>query len=74
MIIFKNNMRRLLRDKYNLVVMVILPVILWHYIYAGSSSTSVRVGIIDNDGTYLTQNLSVVLKKLYSSILLKRKD
>ena len=64
MIIFRNNMKRLLRDKYNLVVMVILPVIFMAlYMYAGNGSTPVRIGIIDNDDTFLTKALINGLEK-----------
>lgn len=75
MIIFKNNMRRLLRDKYNLIVMVILPVIfIALYIFAGSDGTPVRVGIIDNDDTYLTQELINGLEKNCMVLSLKEEE
>lgn len=75
MIIFKNNMKRLLRDKYNLIVMVILPVIFMSlFIYAGSRNIPVRVGIIDNDDTYLTQNLIHGLEKNCIVLFLKEEE
>jgi len=75
LIIFKNNMRRLLRDKYNLIVMVILPVIFMAlYIFAGSDGNPVRVGIIDNDDTYLTQNLIRGLENNCTVLFLKEEE
>jgi len=68
-------MKRLLRDKYNLIVMVILPVIFMAlYMYAGSSRTPVRVGIIDNDATFLTEALINGLEKNCLVLLLSEDD
>lgn len=75
MIILRNNMRRLLRDRYNLIVMVILPVItLGLYWFTGSGSTPVRVGIADDDHTFLTQNLIRGLEKNCMVIFLDEEE
>lgn len=64
MIILKNNLKRLLRDRFNLLVMIILPVVfIALFIFGGSNGMPVRIGIADNDGTFLTQHLMEGLKK-----------
>ena len=64
MSILRNNLKRLLRDKYNFIEMVILPVaFIALSIFAGSGNLPVRVGVVDNDGTFLTGHLIEGLQK-----------
>jgi len=64
MIILKNNLKRLLRDKFNFIVMIIFPVaFIAISIFASSGSSLVRIGVVDNDDTFLTQYLKEGLRK-----------
>jgi len=68
-------MRRLLRDKYNLMVMVVLPVItLVLYVLVGNNNSPVRVGITDNDVTFLTESLIRGLEKNCMVLFLKEEE
>lgn len=66
MTIFTNNLKRLYRDKFTLIVMLVLPVIFIAFsMFALGSSTSLKVAVIDNDNTKLT---SAFKDSLQSSI------
>lgn len=55
MTIFLNNLKRLYRDKFSLITLLILPVIFISFsMFALGGSTPLRIGIIDEDNTQLT--------------------
>jgi ABC-2 type transport system permease protein len=65
--IFFNNMKRLLRNKVNLTFMIIVPVVLISVISGfGIDRGRIRCGVIDLDGTPLTQALIEDLEVKFS--------
>lgn len=75
MSILRNNLKRLLRDKFNFIVMVILPVtFIALSVFAGNGNLPVRVGVVDNDGTFLTGHLMEGLEKNCMVVRLKEED
>ncbi|MCQ1530165.1 ABC transporter permease [Lutispora saccharofermentans] len=75
MSILRNNLKRLLRDKFNFIVMVILPVtFIALSIFAGNGNLPVRVGVVDNDGTFLTGHLMEGLGKNCMVVMLKEDE
>jgi ABC-2 type transport system permease protein len=64
MTIFLNNLRRIFKSKYNLVYMVILPVILIIVIIGlNSGNPQFSIAVVDNDNTKLTKTLIQRLEK-----------
>ncbi|MDF2520520.1 MAG: hypothetical protein K0R84_1148 [Clostridia bacterium] len=63
MTILINNLKRLSRDKFTFIVMLLLPIIFISFsMYAMGGSTPLRVAIIDKDNTRLTSMLTEGLK------------
>ena len=64
MTIFFNNIKRIFRKKVNLLVMFVVPIafIIIISMLSNSSSSSLTIGIVDNDNTKLTTILETSLK------------
>lgn len=68
MTIFINNLKRLYRDKFTWISLLVLPVIFISFsMFAIGGNTSLRVAVIDKDHTKLT---SVFKEELHSSVSL----
>ncbi len=75
MIIFLNNMKRLLRKRLNLVFMIVVPVVLISFIsYAGGGSRGIKCGIVDNDNTPFTLALAQSLDGKCSIVKIDEDD
>ena len=75
MTIFTNNLIRLYRDKFTLIVLIILPVIFIAFsMFALGSDAPLNVAIIDNDNTQLTSMLKDGLKSSSNMMDLKEQD
>jgi ABC-2 type transport system permease protein len=73
--IFQNNIKRLLRDKFTLIVMFVLPIIFIAVsMFALSGNTPLNVVIIDNDNTKLTSILKEELGSTTNIVELEEQD
>ncbi|MFZ5354124.1 MAG: ABC transporter permease [Bacillota bacterium] len=64
MVIFQNNIKRLLRDKYTFIMMVLMPVIFISFImFSVGGNSPVPVTVIDKDNTELTEMLREKLSR-----------
>ena len=75
MTIFTNNLKRLYRDKFTLIVMLVLPIIFIAFsMFALGGGTSLNVAIIDNDNTKLTSVFKESLTRSTELVEFKEED
>ncbi|WP_055666521.1 ABC transporter permease [Desnuesiella massiliensis] len=76
MIVFQNNIKRMLKNKLNLFFMFVFPVLFMALIMSANSGTggNVIVGVVDKDNTKLTEILKENLKSNGKIKALEEKD
>ena len=75
MTIFTNNLKRLYRDKFTLIVMLLLPVIFIAFsMFALGVSTPLHVAVIDKDNTKLTSAFKNSLQSSINLVELQEED
>lgn len=76
MIIFQNNIKRMLKNKLNMFFMFVLPVALMTLVMSMNSGTggASDVGIVDKDNTVITETLKENLKNTGRVKILEEKD
>lgn len=75
MTIFTNNLKRLYRDKFTLIVMLLLPIIFIAFsMFALGGASSLNVTIIDEDNTKLTGILKENLQSSANLVELQEED
>lgn len=74
MTIFFNNIKRILRDKANLIPMFLLPLMFIVFVMLLSHTGRIRVGIVDNDGTEFTKYIKDKLSQKCTIIYLKNDE
>lgn len=75
-IIFQNNIKRMLKNKLNMFLMFVLPVALMAFVMSMNSGTGGAsvVGIVDKDNTVITETLKENLKNTGRVKILEEKD
>lgn len=75
MTIFLTNLKRILRNKVNIVFMVIFPAAMIAFILSlASNFVTVSVGLVDEDNTFFTQKVIEHLEEKCHVKLIKRED
>ena len=62
MIVYLNILKRLLKNKLNLLLMLVLPLLTLLPVLTQTSPANYKLGVVDSDKTVLTENLKSALK------------
>lgn len=75
MTIFENNLKRLYRDKFTLIIMLVMPIIFISFsMFALGGTSSLNVAVIDKDNTKLTAIFKDNLQSSASIVELQEED